>query len=317
MHRFGVVFDRLFARHDTGFGHPERPGRLDPVEAALEHAHAFAASARIAPTPIDTELVTRVHTTEYIARVEQACREGRPSIDEEDCAICPESFEIARLGAGAVVEAASRIAADEIEKAFCAVRPPGHHAERDRSMGFCLLANVALAAEAVRARFGLTRILILDWDVHHGNGTQHIFEADPGVLFISLHGHPDTLYPGTGYAHETGTGPGEGYTLNLPMSPGATDVAYRRAFEQSIEPRVAEFEPEFVIISAGFDAHRDDPLGNLALTDDAYAWMTSRAVAMARGSAKGRLLSVLEGGYNLQVLRRCVEEHVRILEQAS
>lgn len=316
MQRFGVVFDRLFARHDPGFGHPERPARLDPIEAALEQAGAFSTAARIAPTPVDPGLVLKVHTPEYIARVEAACREGRSYIDDPDSGICLESYEIARHAAGAVVDAASRIAAGELDKAFCAIRPPGHHAERDRSMGFCLLANAALAAESLRTHCGLRRIAILDWDVHHGNGTQHIFESDPDVLFISLHGHPETLYPGTGYAHETGIGAGTGCTLNLPMTPGASDTEYHRAFEETIEPRIAAFAPEILILSAGFDAHRDDPLGNLALTDDAFAWMTTRAAALAQATAQGRLLSILEGGYSLPVLRRCIEAHVRILQES-
>lgn len=304
-------------RHDTGWQHPEHVGRLRAIPRALRDDHAlFQSLVHHDPRHATVDELALAHDALYIERVRAVVAAGGGRLDADTVA-SEGSWDAACAATGAVLDAVDMAFDGRALRSFCAVRPPGHHALRDRAMGFCLFGSVAVAARYALARGLADRVLIVDWDVHHGNGTQHIFEADPGVLFISLHGHPDTLYPGTGYAHETGTGAGEGYTLNLPMNPGATDVAYRRAFEESIEPRVAEFEPEFVIISAGFDAHRDDPLGNLALTDDAYAWMTSRAVAMTRGSAKGRLLSVLEGGYNLQVLRRCVEEHVRILEQAS
>lgn len=314
MSRIAIAFDPAFQRHDTGFGHPERPARLDAVRAALEWSGALASSLRMAPREIELNALMRIHDSGYVARLESACREGRHFIDEPDSAICPESFAIARLAAGAVVDCARAIASDQVHAGFCAVRPPGHHAERDRSMGFCLLANVALAADALRREFQYERILILDWDVHHGNGTQHIFESDPGVLFISLHGHPDSLYPGTGYEHERGVGAGEGFTINIPFLPGCSDADYRSAFEHKITPAVEQFNPQFVILSAGFDAHTDDPLGNQKLSDDGFAWMGKRVVELAKRHAGGKLLSVLEGGYNLEVLRRCIADHVQILE---
>jgi acetoin utilization deacetylase AcuC-like enzyme len=282
----------------------------------LERAGIVARATRIAPRPIERDALARIHDPRYISRVEAACRAGRSFIDVEDSAIGPESFEIGLLAAGAVVDAARAVAAGHVQRAFCAVRPPGHHAERDRSMGFCLFGNVALAADVVRREFDFQRILILDWDVHHGNGTQHIFEADPHVLFISLHGHPDHLYPGTGYAHETGVGPGAGYTMNIPLMPGAGDADYQAAFTTKIIPTVHEFQPQFIILSAGFDAHADDPLGNLRLSDQGFIWMGKRVLEWARQFSSGRVLSVLEGGYNLGVLSRCVAEHVQLLEEA-
>jgi len=193
------------------------------------------------------------------------------------------------------------------------VRPPGHHAERDRSMGFCMFNNVALAADVIRRECGLGRVVILDWDVHHGNGTQNAFYDDPSILYISLHGHPEYLYPGTGFAEEDGAGDGRGTTLNLPFLPGAGDNEYRQAFESRVIPAICAFEPEMIIVSAGFDGHGDDPIGITALTDGMFAEMLGSVLELAERYAGGRLLSVLEGGYNLEVLRRCVAQHVTML----
>ena len=313
MHPFGILFDREFKRHVTGPGHPERPERIDAIGSGLEWSGMLAMSERIKPEPIARDLLARIHSPEYIARAEEACRLQMPLIDEHDCSICGDSFDAALRAAGGVASAARRICSGELQRAFCAVRPPGHHAERDRAMGFCLFANVALAAEVARTEFGLQRVLIVDWDVHHGNGTQHIFEADPNVLFISLHGHPATLYPGTGYSEESGIGPGKGFTINLPMLPGAGDREYQHAFEHHVVPAADRFAPQLVIISAGFDAHADDPLGNIRLSDDCFVWMLQRLITLADRHCNGRILSVLEGGYHLDVLKRCVTEHVRLL----
>ncbi len=306
----GLLWDGRFMEHRTGAGHPERPSRLEALRDGLEERGLFDALPRIEPKPIDLDSVLRLHRPEYLKRLEEACRAGRPFIDTPDSAIGTNSFEIARLAAGGVVDAARRIGRGTLRRAFCAVRPPGHHAEADRSMGFCLLANAALAADAYRREFGAQRILILDWDVHHGNGTQHLFESDPQVCFISLHGHPDTLYPGTGYAHERGKGAGEGFTLNIPMMPGANDDDYRRAFDEQVLPAAREYRPELVIISAGYDAHFADPLAALSVSDDGFAWMSAQAIALANECCEGRVLSILEGGYDLAVLRRCVSRHV-------
>jgi acetoin utilization deacetylase AcuC-like enzyme len=307
----GLLIDDRFKLHDTGPGHPERAARLDALHDGLRDAGLLDELPRIEGVPIDAELAHPIHTPEYLARLEAACRAGRPFIDEPDSAICPASFEIARLAAGGVVEAARRIGSGAWKRAFCAVRPPGHHCEADRSRGFCLINNVAVAARVLQREFGLQRILILDWDVHHGNGTQHSFEDDPGVLYVSLHGHPWTLYPGTGFENEIGVGAGEGFTLNVTFMPGATDEDYRRAYVERIVPRIDLFEPECIVISAGFDAHRDDPLAGICLSDAAFDDMTSIMAKLADRYAAGRVLSVLEGGYDLGVLRRCVPAHVR------
>lgn len=316
MVRFGILFDPRFKKHLTGFGHPERPERLDAIAAALEWSGLLAVSRRIEPEPIERALAERRHLPAYLDRLDRNCRSGARYIDSPDSTICSESFEIARLAAGGVVMAARLVGSGALQRAFCAVRPPGHHAEADRSMGFCLLNNVALAADVLQREFELRRILILDWDVHHGNGTQHLFESDPGVLFISLHGHPDYLYPGTGYADEVGVGPGKGYTLNVPFRPGARDPDYREAFRDKVLPAIEAYQPEVVIVSAGFDAHAADPIGCAALSDDAFILMLRELLVRAECYAQGRVLSVLEGGYDLETLRRCVSDHVGLLAEA-
>jgi acetoin utilization deacetylase AcuC-like enzyme len=315
MNRFSILHDERFKLHDTGYGHPEAAWRLDAVEAGLEQSGVLPSATRIEPEPIDMALLEARHRPDYVERFRKACRDGQRIIDVPDSAICPESYEIALLAAGGTVAAARRVATGELDRAFCAIRPPGHHAEHDRSMGFCMFNNVALAADVARNECGLERVLILDWDVHHGNGTQHAFYADPSVLYISLHGHPEYLYPGTGFPEEYGHGEARGTTLNLPFMPGATDEDYRQAFESRVVPAVRSFGPQLFILSTGFDAHRDDPVGNLALSDEMYTEMLRYVLELAGHHADGRVLSVLEGGYDPNVLRRCVAEHVRMLAE--
>lgn len=316
MRHLGLLYDPRFKQHDTGRGHPERPARLDAVISGLEREGLVSACRVIDAAPIDPALLLKIHTQDYLDRVARTCAEGGAFIDTPDSAVCPASAEIAGLAAGGIVQAARSIAGGDLSRAFCAVRPPGHHAERDHSMGFCLYGNVALAARVFLDEAGYERVLILDWDVHHGNGTQHLFEDDPRVLFVSLHGHPDYLYPGTGYHHEIGRGRGEGHTINIPFLPGATDDEYRDAIELRVEPAVMRYQPQGIIISAGFDAHRDDPIGCARLSDDIFSWMTNRVIGWAEKHCDGRVLSVLEGGYDLDALRRNVVEHVRLLEEA-
>jgi acetoin utilization deacetylase AcuC-like enzyme len=197
-----------------------------------------------------------------------------------------------------------------VARAFAAVRPPGHHAEPDRAMGFCLFANISIAARYLQRARGVGKIAIVDFDVHHGNGTQAVFESDPSVLFISLHQDPRTCYPGTGYAAEMGTGPGSGFTLNIPFLPGAGDEEYRLAMRQQVIPKLDAFRPEFLLISAGFDAHRDDPLAQIDLTEDAFGEMTRMLVEVANAHCGGRIVSALEGGYDLRALGRSVVQHL-------
>ena len=315
MARTGLVQHERFQDHLPGPAHPERPQRLARIASVLAERGLTDACAAITAGPVDMTLVQRVHTAEYLKRLQDACAENLAFIDAMDSAICPETNDIAQLATGAVINAVDEVMAGRIENAFCAIRPPGHHTERDRSMGFCMFNNIAIAAQHLIDDHGLERVLILDWDVHHGNGTQHTFEADPRVLFISLHGHPHYVYPGTGFESEHGSGPGEEYTINLPMMPGTGDEAYHRAFEDPILPAIEKFDPQFVLVSAGFDAHRADPLAPLELETECYGWMTDRLTDMAKQHCHGRIVSLLEGGYDLDALGESVALHItRLLE---
>ena len=235
---------------------------------------------------------------------------GRVSLDP-DTSMSPGSLTAAYLAAGGALAAVDAIMSRQVDHAFCAVRPPGHHAEAGQAMGFCLFNNVAIAARYVQKKHGVKRVLIVDWDVHHGNGTQHSFEDDPAVLFFSTHQYPH--YPGTGRESERGRGAGEGFTINVPMEAGEGGEEYRDIFQKSLVPTADSFKPEFVIVSAGFDAHKDDPLGNMGLTEEGYADLTGIVAGIAKRHAGGRILSSLEGGYHLTALAASVDRHIQAL----
>jgi len=297
--------------HDMGTGHPESPERLRAIVARLEEGGAYNRLVHIAPEPADDEWITQVHTQRYVESLKShSPATGRVSLDP-DTSMSRGSLAAAYLAAGGALRAADAIMAGTVDHAFCALRPPGHHAEASRAMGFCLFNNVAIATRYLQRRHGVERVLIVDWDVHHGNGTQHSFYEDPTVLFFSTHQYPH--YPGTGRATESGAGKGEGLTVNVPMSPGQGDEEYREVFERVLVPAADSFEPEFVIISAGFDAHRDDPLAGMGLTEEGYATLTEIVAGIARRHSRGRILSCLEGGYNLKALAASVERHVLAL----
>ena len=315
MAKTGLARDEAFERHLTGAGHPERPQRLAHLNHVLETTGLAARCVPVEPVTIDDSTLLLNHTEGYIARVREACTRAEPFIDVPDSAICPDSFDVARLAAGTLINAVDGVMAGRLDNAFCAVRPPGHHAERDRSMGFCLFNSVALAARHLLRAHSLSRVVILDWDVHHGNGTQHTFEDDPRVLFISLHGHPGIVYPGTGYQNERGIGPGEGFTVNVPILPPGRDDVWRTAFDEVVLPAIASFEPEFVLLSAGFDGHVLDPLAPLELESESYGWMTSEMLQVAADHCGGKLVSTLEGGYDLTALGESATQHLeRLLE---
>ena len=226
-------------------------------------------------------------------------------------AVNAHSWEVANLAAGGVLGVADAVMQGTANNGFAMIRPPGHHAERDTALGFCLFNNIAITARYLQQFHGVEKVLILDWDVHHGNGTQHAFEADPSVLFISLHQYP--YYPGTGAWSETGVGKGVGATVNCPMSAGSGNEEYQQAFTEKILPAIHQFKPEVVLLSAGFDAHQRDPLGAINLTTEFYGWMSQEMLAIADQYAQGRLISMLEGGYDLQALADCISTHVSAL----
>jgi len=305
----GLVYHPAYLEHDMGLGHPESPNRLRAIVQQLEQSGTMAQLTRIEPRMAEDEWITKVHTAAYLASLKQhAPTNGRVPLDP-DTSMSPGSLTAAYLAAGGALAAVDAMMAKQVEHVFCAVRPPGHHAEANRAMGFCLLNNVAIAARYVQKKHGLSRVLIVDWDVHHGNGTQHSFEDDPSVLFFSTHQFPH--YPGTGRESERGRGAGEGYTINVPMEAGEGDDEYRAVFLKVLVPAAERFKPELVIISAGFDAHKDDPLASMGLTEAGYAELTGIVAGIARTYAQGRILSSLEGGYNLTALAASVDAHVR------
>ncbi len=313
MRRTGYVYDARYLRHDPGTWHPERPDRLKAIQRNLQESGVLELLVPIVPYEAPLSWVERLHAPDYIRRFKAACERGAQIFDVPDCGICAESYDIALLAAGGVLAAVDAVMAGVVDNAFCAVRPPGHHAEHARAMGFCFFNNVALAAVYLLENFGLERVAIVDWDVHHGNGTQHLFEADPRVFYISLHEDPQYCYPGTGYSRERGKGPGEGFTLNLPFPPRSGDGEYLEALKTEVLPRLREFAPQFSLISAGFDAHQDDPLAHMKLTRSGYREMGRLLLDFAGETAGGRVITVLEGGYNLEVLEECTEDHARLL----
>jgi acetoin utilization deacetylase AcuC-like enzyme len=301
----GFVYSDKFLEHITPPGHPERPDRLRRLLSHLKKSQLWDSLHHINPVAATEEQVLAVHTNEHLDLVRTVCHSGGGPLDEGDTHASPRSFEIAMLAAGGVLAAVDAVITNKVSSAFCAVRPPGHHAERDRPMGFCLCNNVAIAARYAQQQHHFKRIAILDWDVHHGNGTQHIFEDDPSVFYISLHQYP--LYPGTGARSERGVGKGEGFTLNIPLPAGTGENEYLAAFTKEIVPALAQYKPNLLLVSAGFDAHRDDPLGGMKLTEESFAKMTR----LVRDVAP--IVSVLEGGYNLDATAKSVETHLSAL----
>ena len=307
----GFVYDDAFLKHDTGSGHPECQQRLQVTNAHLQSLDWFDCLVPLKAHRIDEAWLRTIHSKTYIKRAKKACEDGQSWLDSSDVSICRESFDISLLAAGAAVSLADKMIAGSLENGFVLARPPGHHAEQEQAMGFCLFNNVAILARYLQNRHGLGKILILDWDVHHGNGTQHSFEEDPSILYVSTHEYP--YYPGSGAYSETGEGKGRGATLNCPMPAGSSDLDYELAFMQKILPAIDAFAPEFIIISAGFDAHVDDPLGHICLSTEFYRWMTWRLMEVAEKHCQGLIVSVLEGGYNLNALPLCVAEHLNVL----
>ena len=299
--------DPRFLDHETG-AHPERPQRLVQIVRHLERTGLDRQCARPVWEAVSDERLARVHDLSYAETVAAYALRGGGRI-EADTVVSPASHDVARLAAGAACDAVARIVGGEDRRALCLVRPPGHHALRDRPMGFCLFNNVAIAARAAVEEFGVDRVLVVDWDVHHGNGTQDAFWRDPRVGFLSIHRWP--FYPGTGEASETGEGPGLGTTLNLPVEYGTPRKEYLVRFAAELQRFADKLRPQIVILSAGFDSHRDDPVGSLDLEIEDFIDLTRTVLDVAEAHAGGRVVSVLEGGYNPGILAGCVEVHLR------
>ena len=307
----GFLYDPVYLNHDTGLGHPECSARLTATMTYLERQPWFSRLAPIAPRDPEHQWIEAVHAAAYLRHAESTCRSGAPFLDVADVSICRDSYAIALKAAGGTLALADELMTNRIDNGFALIRPPGHHAEKTMALGFCLLNNVAILTRYLQKQHGLDKLVILDWDVHHGNGTQHAFEEDPSVFYISTHQYP--FYPGTGAASEDGVGRGKGATLNCPMPAGAGDREYETVFMEKILPGIDAFRPEAIIISAGFDAHREDPLADICLSTEFFGWMSERMMEMADKHAGGRLLSVLEGGYNLDWLPQCVGRHLMTL----
>lgn len=313
MKNVAYVYHPDYLLHAPPFEHPESPDRLIVINEHLERVGLLGTLRPIAPDYPDNGEILRVHDPDYLRRLELSCRRGDLTLDSEDTYLNRNSYAVALLSAAGSIAGAEAVVTGKADRGFCAVRPPGHHAAQDEGMGFCLLNNAAITARYLQARHGVSKVLIIDFDVHHGNGTQSIFLEDPSVFYFSIHENPAFLYPGTGRRWETGKGAGEGTTLNVPMAPGSGDDEYRVAFEQMLAPAVEQFRPEFILLSAGFDAHRDDPLADIQLTEEGFRFLSRFAVLLANEYCGGKIVSILEGGYERESLARCTEIHIREL----
>jgi acetoin utilization deacetylase AcuC-like enzyme len=315
-----LISSERFADHQTPPGHPESPERADVMDVVAAEWRRSGGEV-VPPRPATQEHLARVHDPEYLRRVHETA--GTAVALDPDTFTSPDTCDVALLAAGAAVGAVEHVMADGARqrvvasaagdgprRALALVRPPGHHAERNRAMGFCLYNNVAVAAAHARA-LGAPRVAIVDFDVHHGNGTQHMFEADPSVLYVSTHQFP--FYPGTGAAGEIGRGEGEGFTVNLPLEVGAQDQDYQAAFSEVIRPVLRQFNPELLLVSAGFDAHERDPLAGMRLTTDAFRAMTMELCALAEECCGGRMVVVTEGGYDLRALAESLRTVIAVL----
>ena len=306
----GFVYEEVFLQHKTGEGFPERPDRLRAIVERLEKTGLRAKMVAVKPLADPVDWIAEIHAKAYIARVKKICEtaeEGKTIVDTGDMPVSPRSYDAALTAVGGLLAAVDGTVEGRWKNAFCAVRPPGHHALPEKAMGFCLFNNVAIAARYAQKKHGLKKILIVDWDVNHGNGTQDVFAKDPSVMYFSTHLSP--FYPGSGGAEETGVG----NVINVPLAKGAGDVEVLEAYAKKLVPAADAFQPDLVLISCGFDSHAGDLLGRLAITSEGFAKMTRIVKGIAERHAKGRLVSSLEGGYALENLASASEAHVRAL----
>lgn len=307
----GFLTHPLYLKHDSGPDHPERPARLTSILERLDASGVLSQLKSIRPEAAPLSWIERIHSTEHVARIRELSATGRLVPIAGDTSVSSATYEAATIASGGVLQAIDEVMSERCANAFCAHRPPGHHAETATAMGFCYFNHVAIGARYAQVKYEIERVAIIDWDVHHGNGTQHAFYDDPSVFFFSIHQFP--LYPGTGARDERGAGRGVGSTLNSPVSAGVGDEEYTRIFRDELRPALEAFQPELILVSAGFDAHRDDPLGGVNLSEEGYGSLTSAVMTLASDHCRGRLVSVLEGGYDLEATAACVQCHVEVL----
>jgi acetoin utilization deacetylase AcuC-like enzyme len=305
MRKTGIVKDDKYMDHRPGAGHPESHQRLEVIYNMLEDPEMKGQLQEVPVRRATADELTLVHSPGYVSQVESTSGKDFSRLDM-DTTTSSGSYEAALLAAGGLCQAISMVASGELDNAFALVRPPGHHAEMDRGMGFCLFNNVAVGARYAQESLNLDRILIVDWDLHHGNGTQHSFEEDPSILYFSSHQYP--YYPGTGANNEVGVGRGEGFTVNVPLSMGYGDGEYAGIFEKIVRPVALEFDPDLILVSAGFDIHGNDPLGGMRVTPKGFAGLTASILNTARQCCDGKVVFTLEGGYDLAGLRDSVKD---------
>ncbi len=326
MKKTGFVTHPFFLQHDTGRGHPETARRLTAIGKRLFRQGAGGPDdtkelrtrlMRLSPSshPELSRWITENHHPSYYQSLKDQIPEQGHIYLDPDTPCSSESLAAAEMAVSGVLTAIDRVMDGSVSNAFCALRPPGHHAEPDRAMGFCLFNNVAVGARYLQLKYGLKRILIIDWDVHHGNGTQNSFYSDPTIFYFSTHQYP--FYPGTGSDQERGEKEGEGFTVNSPLVAGSGDLEIHTAFEKKLIPAVKAFDPDFILISAGFDAHKDDPLAGLEVTESGFFELTKRVMSLANQHCHGRIVSCLEGGYHLNALARSVQSHLEALSQSQ
>ncbi len=315
--RTGFIYSPGYLNHRTRTGHPESHRRLAKLVEEVGRNDLHGSLVVLEPYMPDRQFLETVHPSDYLESFRESVRSGKKTFSTADCSISEASYDAALLAAGGVMAGVDAVLNRRVENVFCAVRPPGHHAGRRSAMGFCFLNNVAVGALYARSLYGVEKIFILDWDVHHGNGTQEIFEEDPLTYFCSMHEHPTFCFPGTGRRMEKGKGDGYGFTLNLPVRPNTGDREFLALFEQEVVPEIERFAPDLIMVSAGFDAHKDDPIADLALTERSYVHMTQRICEMADRYCQGRIVSVLEGGYNGSTLTSSAIAHLKTLQGRS
>ncbi len=313
MNKTGFLYDERYLLHDTGPYHPEVAARLKAIYSGIKDANLLSMLTLIKASSAELKWIETVHERDYMNRFKEACLAGKKIFDSPDNQMCSETYDTALLAVGGILDTINLVMKNKIDNAFCAVRPPGHHAETNKAMGFCYFNNVAIAARYLQKEWNIKKVGIVDFDVHHGNGTQHIFEQDPSVFYYSIHQHPSFGYPGTGREFEKGSGLGYGFTLNSPVLPDQGDSEYKKFFENDLFAAFKTFKPEVIIVSAGFDAHIDDDMSDIRLSTEGFSWIMEKIVKMAGIYSNGRLISVLEGGYSLKRLPELAKNHVEIL----